>query len=533
MLEEIFKHLWLHEIASAAAVCRLFDRVASEHRVRWSRIRINSENIRKMSRSILGPDPPLSNHVQEIDIHLSSQGVLLPTFRREIKLVKSLSRLKALRIRSDQDKYLFSTFLDGINSADFPQLEEIQLRAPLPAAAAECDTVGSQKTPLFTFLEKFIVSLRSLELPSLPEQEKSALRLLALGTRLEYLKLDVSPSKLAPQGTQNMDLASALERMTRLGKMDLCFQRTDWTSTMLALGIHPPDKGHRISAVKISLMSRLESNDVWVGPTLPTTLWPFNLRFSFPKSAYSFLDYLNPDLLTVLQLPGPKAEQTDDLLALILSRFGHLVQLKLDWWNLSHTSEATILLLNQCATLQILCLESGSLSSQVWQNMALPNLEQLFVLSVTGVMPQFFHSFDKRLPKLHSLALSQTIVPDIGREVLPCLKRHHNLTRVNLNGTGMEADFVSPFITSVGRRLKSFILCPVGPHLSDLDLDTFGHFCLDLENLALCLDDIVLPQAALTVRNRCKSLQRMEIFTKFRLHQQSVELFKQAGIKLV
>jgi hypothetical protein len=207
--------------------------------------------------------------------------------------------------------------------------------------------------------------------------------------------------------------------------------------------------------------------------------------------------------------------------------------LKLDWWNLAHTSEETISLLNQRTSLQSLCLESSTVTSESWQNVALPNLESLFLLSVTGLTSKFFAQFEKRLPKLHSLALTHTAVPDVGREVLPCLKRHHNLTRLNLSGTGLEQEFVSPFITSVGRRLKSFILCPSGPLLSDLDLDTFGHFCFELENLALCLDDTVLPQAVLTVQKRCKSLRKLDIFTKSRLHQQSLELLKQAGIRLL
>jgi hypothetical protein len=262
-----------------------------------------------------------ANHIQELDIHISAQGVVLPTFRREIKLVKTLSRLRALRIRSDQDKYVYGTFFEGISSVDFPQLEEMQLRVPPPAAATECDPIEGKKTSFYNFLEKFIPSLRSLELPSLPEQEKSALQLLTLGTRLECLKMDVNKPRSTSQIAENIYLASSLERMSRLSQIDLCFKRTDWTSAMLALAINPPPSGHRISSLTISLESRLEIDDVWVGETLPTMQWPFNLRCSFPKTAYSFLDYFNADTLTVLQLPGPKTEQVDDVFILILSRF--------------------------------------------------------------------------------------------------------------------------------------------------------------------------------------------------------------------
>lgn len=206
-----------------------------------------------------------------------------------------------------------------------------------------------------------------------------------------------------------------------------------------------------------------------------------------------------------------------------------LRELKLDAWNLTNGLGA----LNLLARLESLVLECVALDSKTFKELHLPKLRNLSLLSATGVLADCFAAFDSRFPSIQSLSLYDTTIFDIGPIVLPSLRRAKGLVHLNLAATSLDASFVSPFITSIGRRLKSFILAPNGPELTDLDLDTFGHFCLDLTDLAICLSDNVLPQHNMTLKKRCKSLQRFAIATKMPINQQSLAAMRAVGITLL
>lgn len=50
MLEEIFKHLWLHQLPAVAQVCRLFRAATASPCVRWSRLTISTRTESKIDK---------------------------------------------------------------------------------------------------------------------------------------------------------------------------------------------------------------------------------------------------------------------------------------------------------------------------------------------------------------------------------------------------------------------------------------------------------------------------------------------------
>lgn len=207
-----------------------------------------------------------------------------------------------------------------------------------------------------------------------------------------------------------------------------------------------------------------------------------------------------------------------------------LSSLRLSGWKLDRLGPTTSAF--DQLPLRSLTIEGGSISQSHWENLELRYLENLQLLSVSGVTAGFFSSFTERFPRLEALSLAQTRIDRMGTDVLPSLKKCARLVHLNLDGPSLEPLHVTALVRSVGRRLKTFILCPTSRPLAETDVEAFGNYCYELEALGIVVSEQVLPKTILNMRSRCKALTYCRVLSGRKFHEQSHAELTAAGILL-